>query len=234
MFSYPCALRTQRGRSHRCGRSALREQQIGLVQTDIKHVPSLLNHLATRLHVSLVAASLPTSASIFHLVTPRFSRRCCSSRGRLGDSRDGRRTGPAQDGRPHPELPVTFWTMTAAVFTIAGFFPFAELCYRRTRSSTRRFCRGPRQALWFVGLVQALAHIRSTCSGSGTWRSSVSRASPEIHPHESPWSMLGPLVILALLSIGGGWVGIERFAAFLSPTTGPRIAESATPISNCI
>jgi hypothetical protein len=24
--------------------------------------------------------------------------------------------------------------------------------------------------------------------------------------------MLGPLVILALLSIGGGWIGIERFA----------------------
>ena len=41
--------------------------------------------------------------------------------------------------------------------------------------------------------------------------------SPEIHPHESPWSMLGPLVILALLSIGGGWIGIERFCAFLAP-----------------
>jgi NADH-quinone oxidoreductase subunit L len=53
--------------------------------------------------------------------------------------------------------------------------------------------------------------------------------SPEIHPHESPWSMLGPLVILALLSIGGGWIGIERFAAFLAPATGQRVAESNTP-----
>jgi NADH-quinone oxidoreductase subunit L len=25
------------------------------------------------------------------------------------------------------------------------------------------------------------------------------------HPHESPWSMLGPLVVLAVLSIFGGW-----------------------------
>jgi NADH-quinone oxidoreductase subunit L len=36
-------------------------------------------------------------------------------------------------------------------------------------------------------------------------------------------------VILALLSIGGGWIGIERFSEFLAPSTGARIAESATP-----
>ena len=41
--------------------------------------------------------------------------------------------------------------------------------------------------------------------------------------------MLGPLVILALLSIGGGWIGIERFAAFLAPATGARTAETAIP-----
>ena len=41
--------------------------------------------------------------------------------------------------------------------------------------------------------------------------------------------MLGPLVILALLSVGGGWIGIERFAAFLSPATGARAQESAVP-----
>ena len=32
--------------------------------------------------------------------------------------------------------------------------------------------------------------------------------------------MLGPLVILALLSLVGGWVGMERFGAFLAPSTG--------------
>jgi NADH-quinone oxidoreductase subunit L len=34
--------------------------------------------------------------------------------------------------------------------------------------------------------------------------------------------MLAPLVILALLSIAGGWIGIERFAAFLAPSVGAR------------
>ncbi len=37
------------------------------------------------------------------------------------------------------------------------------------------------------------------------------------HPHESPRSMLIPLVILAILSVCGGWVGIERFSAYLAP-----------------
>ncbi len=37
-------------------------------------------------------------------------------------------------------------------------------------------------------------------------------------PHESPWVMLAPLVILALLSFVGGWVGIGgRFEHFLAP-----------------
>jgi len=37
-------------------------------------------------------------------------------------------------------------------------------------------------------------------------------------PHESPWVMLGPLAVLAVLSIVGGWVGIGgRFEHFLAP-----------------
>jgi NADH-quinone oxidoreductase subunit L len=40
------------------------------------------------------------------------------------------------------------------------------------------------------------------------------------HHHATPWSMLVPLVILGLLSICGGWIGIERFAGFLAPSVG--------------
>ena len=37
-------------------------------------------------------------------------------------------------------------------------------------------------------------------------------------PHESPWVMLGPLVVLAFLSVVGGWIGIGgRFEHFLAP-----------------
>ena len=37
-------------------------------------------------------------------------------------------------------------------------------------------------------------------------------------PHESPWVMLCPLIILAVLSIFGGFVGYgNRFEHFLAP-----------------
>jgi NADH-quinone oxidoreductase subunit L len=37
--------------------------------------------------------------------------------------------------------------------------------------------------------------------------------------------MLGPLVILAILSVGGGWMGPRRFDAFLSPSVGKTTAD---------
>jgi len=48
-----------------------------------------------------------------------------------------------------------------------------------------------------------------------------------VHVHESPWSMLGPLVILGVLSLIGGWFalpefwgGTDSFANFLAPALG--------------
>jgi NADH-quinone oxidoreductase subunit L len=48
--------------------------------------------------------------------------------------------------------------------------------------------------------------------------------SHDVHPHESPWVMLAPLVILAILALAGGWIGIpqalggaDQFAKFLDP-----------------
>jgi NADH-quinone oxidoreductase subunit L len=63
-------------------------------------------------------------------------------------------------------------------------------------------------------------------------------------PHESPWVMLGPLVVLAILSFAGGWVGIHhKFDLFLTPVfqshahvefrliTGPEAAASEEKIA---
>jgi NADH-quinone oxidoreductase subunit L len=52
---------------------------------------------------------------------------------------------------------------------------------------------------------------------------------PNLHPHESPWSMRAPLIILALLSICGGWIGIEKFSAHLAPSVGLHPPASSTP-----
>ena len=59
----------------------------------------------------------------------------------------------------------------------------------------------------------------------------------KVHVHESPWSMLGPLVVLAILSVIGGWFalptffqGPDYFANFLAPVFGgaPEAAGAAT------
>ena len=54
--------------------------------------------------------------------------------------------------------------------------------------------------------------------------------------HESPWIMLAPLVVLAVLSIIGGWVGIPEsmggsghIGSFLAPATASTPAEAITP-----
>jgi NADH-quinone oxidoreductase subunit L len=55
-----------------------------------------------------------------------------------------------------------------------------------------------------------------------------------VHVHESPWSMLGPLVVLAVLSVVGGWIaapalwgGKDHFTEFLAPVFGSGEAAGA-------
>ena len=207
--------------------TALFAATIGLVQNDIKRVLaySTISQLG---YMFLGCGVAAYSAAIFHLVTHAFFKALLflaagSVIHAIGGEQDLRKMGGL---RKH--LPVTFWTMTAAILAIAGFFPFAGF-FSKDAILYAAYLRGPGgMALWFVGLVTAL--LTSFYMFRLWYMTFMGESrSPQIHPHESPWSMLGPLVILALLSIGGGWVGIARFAAFLSPSVGPRVAESSVP-----
>jgi NADH-quinone oxidoreductase subunit L len=115
--------------------------------------------------------------------------------------------------------------MTAAVFAIAGFFPFAGF-FSKDPILYAAFVHGTSgKVLWFVGIFTALL---TSLYMFRLWYMAFFGESrtPDLHPHESPWSMRGPLVILALLSLCGGWIGIERFSAFLKPAIGPWRAAS--------
>jgi NADH-quinone oxidoreductase subunit L len=207
--------------------TALFAATIALVQNDIKRVLaySTISQLG---YMFLGCGVAAYSAAIFHLVTHAFFKALLflaagSIIHSIGGEQDLRKMGGL---RKH--LPVTFWTMTAAVFAIAGFFPFAGF-FSKDAILYAAYLQGPGgMALWFVGLVTALL---TAFYMFRLWYMTFfgESRSPEIHPHESPWSMLGPLVILALLSIGGGWIGIERFAAYLSPSVGERVADSTIP-----
>jgi NADH-quinone oxidoreductase subunit L len=207
--------------------TALFAATIGLVQNDIKRVLaySTISQLG---YMFLGCGVAAYSAAIFHLMTHAFFKALLflaagSVIHAIGGEQDLRKMGGLRK-----KLPVTFWTMTAAVFAIAGFPPLAAF-FSKDAILYAAYLQGPAgKALWFVGLVTALL---TALYMFRLWYLTFmgEPRSTEIHPHESPWSMLGPLVILALLSIGGGWIGIERFAAFLAPSTGLKNAESTTP-----
>ena len=65
-------------------------------------------------------------------------------------------------------------------------------------------------ALWAVGLITAIltavymtrAYLL-TFEGSPRWPAPM-----DVHPHESPWTMTVPLGVLALLAVGGGFLGL--------------------------
>ncbi len=207
--------------------TALFAATIGLVQNDIKRVLaySTISQLG---YMFLGCGVAAYSAAIFHLMTHAFFKALLflaagSVIHAIGGEQDMRKMGGLRK-----KLPVTFWTMTAAVFAIAGFPPLAAF-FSKDAILYAAYLQGPGgMALWFVGLVTAL--LTSLYMFRLWYMTFMGEArSPAIHAHESPWSMLGPLVILALLSIGGGGIGIERFAAFLAPAAGAGTVESAIP-----
>ncbi|HEV2275778.1 MAG TPA: NADH-quinone oxidoreductase subunit L, partial [Acidobacteriaceae bacterium] len=124
---------------------------------------------------------------------------------------------------------------TAAVFAISGLPPFSgffskdAILYQAFLSSTG----GP--VLWFVGLVTALLTAFYMfrlwyLAFFGASRDKAETGAHHAHePHESPWIMLLPLVLLAVLSVAGGWMGIpqalggsDRFSHFLEPVVAAR------------
>ena len=206
--------------------TALFAATIGLVQNDIKRV--LAYSTISQLGYMFLACGVAAySAAIFHLVTHAFFKALLflaagSVIHGLGGEQDLRKMGGLRK-----KLPVTFWTMTAGVIAIAGIWPFAGF-FSKDAILYAAFLQGTSgKVLWFVGLVTALltAFYMFRLWYLTFWGES---RSPEIHPHESPWSMLGPLVVLALLSVCGGWIGIERFGAFLAPSVGASATDAGS------
>jgi NADH-quinone oxidoreductase subunit L len=207
--------------------TALFAATIGLVQNDIKRV--LAYSTISQLGYMFLACGVAAySAGIFHLVTHAFFKALLflaagSVIHGMGGEQDLRKMGGLWK-----KLPITFAVTTVGVLAIAGFFPFAGF-FSKDAILYAAFLQGPGgKALWFVGVVTAL--LTSFYMFRLWYLAFLGKSrSPEIHPHESPWSMRGPLLILALLSICGGWIGIERFNNFLAPAVSAKTAETGSP-----
>jgi NADH-quinone oxidoreductase subunit L len=221
--------------------TALFAATIGLVQTDIKRV--LAYSTVSQLGYMFLACGVAAySAGIFHLLTHAFFKALLFlAAGSVIHALSGEQDMRVMGGL-RKKTPVTFWTMTAAVFAISGFPPFAgffskdEILYQAFVSPN-----SIGKILWFVGLLTAgltsfymfrlwyLTFFGESRAQHAAAHTPEPGHQPEKteqpHPvHESPWIMLGPLVILAILSVIGGWVGVpaalgghNEIEHFLSP-----------------
>jgi NADH-quinone oxidoreductase subunit L len=205
--------------------TALFAATIGLVQTDIKKV--LAYSTVSQLGYMFLACGVGAfGAGIFHLMTHAFFKALLflaagSVIHAMGGEQDMRHMGGLSG-----KIKVTYWTMLIATLAIAGFPPLAGFFSKDSILFSALTVGGNGgKALYGVGLLTALLTsfymfrlIFLTFYGKPRYHEH------HVHVHESPWSMLGPLVVLAVLSIVGGWVGappfcggVDHFAAFLNP-----------------
>jgi NADH-quinone oxidoreductase subunit L len=212
---------------------------IGLVQTDIKKV--LAYSTVSQLGYMFLACGVGAfSAGIFHLMTHAFFKALLflaagSVIHAMGGEQDMTRMGGLSK-----KIRWTFGTMLIATFAItgipffAGFFSKDAIlfaAFHRQTGGTILYAFGLLTALLTAFYMFRLIFL--------TFRGKPRFDEHKVHVHESPWSMLGPLVVLAVLSTVGGWValpalfqGPDYFANFLGPVfSGHETAEAAGEIA---
>ncbi len=189
---------------------------IALVQNDIKKV--LAYSTISQLGYMFLACGVGAfAAGIFHVMTHAFFKALLflgagSVIHAMSGEQDMRRMGALAK-----KIPTTHATMVAATLAIAGIPPLAGF-FSKDKILSHAFHYN--RALWVVGWLTAgltafymFRLLFMTFHG----KSHVSHEA-EHHLHESPPAMTIPLIILAVLSIGGGWIGIGgRFDRFLDP-----------------
>jgi len=187
--------------------TALMAATIGLAQNDIKRV--LAYSTVSQLGYMFMACGVGAfGAGIFHVMTHAFFKALLflgagSVIHALSDEQDMRRMGGLA-----PKLPWTHATMAVATLAIAGV-PFFSGFFSKDEILSSAWASG-HYGIWAVGILgAALTAFYMTRLYVLTFRGS-SRLSHEAehHLHESPPSMIAPLVVLAVLSFAGGYVGM--------------------------
>jgi len=140
----------------------------------------------------------------------------------LEDEQDLKRMGALRKW-----LPWTYGTFLVAWLAIAGIPPFSGF-WSKGDVLDNVFAKSP--ALWALGLVTAFgtAYYMSrlfylTFTGKARWQEPAPDGRPAHHtPHESPWVMRLPLVVLAVFAAAAGifdlpWIHHDSFAGWLQP-----------------
>jgi NADH-quinone oxidoreductase subunit L len=178
-------------------------------QNDIKKVLaySTVSQLG---YMFLAVGSGAYVAALFHMITHAFFKALLflgsgSVIHGMHDEQDMRWMGALRKA-----MPITAITFIIGWLAIAGVPPFAGFW---SKDEILLYAYGKSPILWALGLVAALLtayymtrQVIMVFFGEARWN----EARPghddkrEVHPHESPWTMTLPLVVLSGLAIVGG------------------------------
>ncbi len=206
--------------------TALFAATIALVQNDIKKV--LAYSTVSQLGFMVLALGVGAYATaIFHVVTHAFFKALLF----LGAGSVIHGMSGEQDvqhmGGLRTKMPITWWTFLVGTLAIAGAPGFAGF-FSKDEILAHTWGTG-HYALWAVGAFTAALTAFYMFRLLFLTFTGELRAAPDVahHVHESPAVMTIPLVVLAVLSIVGGWIGLPEgwlwgpaFGGFLAPVTG--------------
>jgi len=231
--------------------TALFAATIALKQWDIKRVLaySTISQLG---YMFLGVGTGAMAAGIFHLATHAFFKALLF----LGSGsvihamhhayHATRSHEDAQDmrnmGGLRRTLPWTAALMWIATLAIAGIPPFSGF-FSKDEILGAAFARGTVQPGWYLfwafGLLAALLTAFYMTRLMLYTFHGPNRTGPqeEVHLHEAPWVMTGPLVVLGVLSLAGGLLNLPELVGghawlerWLEPVTGAGAALSAAPV----
>ena len=203
--------------------TALLAASIAIRQNDIKKV--LAYSTVSQLGFMFLAIGAGAyGAAVFHVMTHAFFKALLflgsgSVIHAMSGEQDIRRMGGLKKA-----LPITYFTFLIGCIAIAGIPPFSGF-FSKDAILLSAFLKSPilYGVALFTALLTAFYMFRMFfLTFGGTFRGTDEQ---KHHLHESPLAMTLPLMVLAVLSVIGGWVGIpelflhggERLIEFLSP-----------------
>ncbi len=191
--------------------TAIFSASIGFAQNDIKRV--LAYSTVSQLGFMFIGVGVGAyAAGIFHLMTHAFFKGLLflgagSVIHAMSGEQDMRKMGGLRK-----KIPVTYWTFVLACIAIAGvpgfsgFFSKDEILWKAFSAG------GAYRIVWVIaGVTAGMTAFYMFRLLFGTFHGEC-RAPEDVkhHIHESPKVMTVPLMILAVLSVIGGYVGVPH------------------------
>lgn len=183
---------------------------VGLVQNDIKKV--LAYSTVSQLGYMFLAMGVGAFTSgIFHVMTHAFFKALLflgagSVIHSMHDQQDIRHYGGLKK-----HMPRTYITFLIAALAISGF-PGLSGFFSKDEILWYAYAQG-NIVLWIVGVVTAVMTAFYMFRLVFLTFYGKERFSHDVHPHESPSLMTVPLMVLAFLSVVGGYIGLPAIFA---------------------